>query len=135
MEQQPESSNMKVLVVASAILALAAAQYLPNSGWGYSGYPHGAGYWNGAAAYRGYAAAPYAAYAAAPYAGYGYAAAPAAASSQYHAQNELGGYNYGYTDGLSTKHESKNAFGATIGSYSYLDSNNKVQTVNYVADA
>merc|ERR1712212_159488 len=138
---EPASSIMKVLVVVSAVLAVAAAQYLPFSGYGYSGYPYHAGYFNGAYNYN--LATPYTAYTTAPYTTTPYAygafpyathAAPAVASSQYHAQNELGGYNYGYADGLSTKHESKNAYGGTVGSYSYVDSNNKVQTVNYVAD-
>ena len=133
-------------VFVSAVLAAAAAQYLPFSGYGYSGFPYAAGYGLAAPHYTTYNAAPYH-YAPAQYTAYnaaplGYApyttyaaAAPAAVSSQYHAQNELGGYTYGYADGLSTKSESKNAYGGTVGSYTYLDANNKVQTVSYVADA
>ena len=131
----------------SAVLAAAAAQYLPYAGYGYSGFPYAAGYSLAAPHYTTYNAAPfnyapahYSTYNAAPftynaYAPYTAYAAPAAVSSQYHAQNELGGYNYGYADGLSTKSETKNALGATVGQYSYLDANGKVQTVSYVADA
>ncbi|XP_035787283.1 cuticle protein 19.8-like [Anopheles albimanus] len=72
-----------------------------------------------------------------------YAAAPAAAyllpaaevSSQYHAQDELGQYSYGYSGGLSAKAESKSFDGITRGSYSYLDAENKLQTVAYTADS
>ena len=127
----------------SAVLAVAAAQYLPFHGYGYSGFPYAAGY-SLAAPYTTYNAAPFAyaanhytTYNAAPYsyAPYTAYAAPAAVSSQYHAQNELGGYTYGYADGLSAKSESKNALGATVGSYSYVDAHGKTQTVSYVSDA
>ena len=133
-------------MVLSAVLAAAAAQYLPYAGYGYgySGFPYAAGYGFSAPQYTTYNAAPfayaptaYSGYSAAPlnYAPYTTYAAPAAVSSQYHAQNELGGYSYGYADGLSTKSESKNALGGTVGSYSYVDANGKTQTVSYVADA
>ncbi|XP_058066634.1 cuticle protein 19.8-like [Anopheles bellator] len=73
-----------------------------------------------------------------------YAAAPttylaslpaAEVSSQYHAQDELGQYSYGYNGGLSAKAESKSLDGITRGSYSYVDAENKLQTVAYTADA
>ncbi|KAL9700540.1 hypothetical protein quinque_003981 [Culex quinquefasciatus] len=72
---------------------------------------------------------------------YGYApaatyyAAPAELSSQYHAQDSLGQYSYGYNGGLSAKAETKSFDGVTRGSYSYLDAENKLQTVSYTADA
>ncbi|XP_052872530.1 cuticle protein 19.8-like [Anopheles cruzii] len=56
-------------------------------------------------------------------------------SSQYHAQDELGQYSYGYNGGLSAKAESKSLDGITRGSYSYVDPENKLQTVAYTADA
>jgi hypothetical protein len=59
----------------------------------------------------------------------------AASGSQYHAQDELGQYNYGYSDLNSAKQEVKTADGVVRGSYSYLDSDGLVQTVNYIADA
>jgi len=62
------------------------------------------------------------------------AIAPAVTSSQYHAQDELGQYSYGYAGGPSAKSESKDAFGNVRGSYSYIDGNGLTQTVNYVAD-
>ncbi|KAJ8868694.1 hypothetical protein PR048_030233 [Dryococelus australis] len=55
-------------------------------------------------------------------------------SSQYHAQDELGQYSYGYAGGPSAKHETRTLDGVTRGSYSYIDANGIVQTVNYVAD-
>lgn len=57
------------------------------------------------------------------------------ASSQYHAQSGLGDYAYGYSGGPSAKSEVKTLDGITQGSYSYVDAENKLQTVNYVADA
>jgi len=69
---------------------------------------------------------------------YAYApVAPAtdAANSQYHAQDDFGQFNYGYSNPLSTKQELKTADGVTRGSYSYVDANGVVQTVNYLSDA
>ncbi|XP_037074022.1 uncharacterized protein LOC119095267 [Pollicipes pollicipes] len=110
---------MKVLVALSAVLALGAAQYSP------VGYP-----------YYGYSPVSY--YAAGAYNHYAptvYSAAPAATvSSQYHAQDELGQFNYGYAGGPSAKNEFRRFDGATVGSYSYIDANGKVQTVSYTAD-
>merc|ERR1712184_235071 len=57
------------------------------------------------------------------------------ANSQYHAQDDLEQYNYGYSNPLSTKQELKTADGVTRGSYSYVDANGLVQTVNYLSDA
>lgn len=57
-----------------------------------------------------------------------------AAHSQYHAQDELGQYSYGYTGGPSSKHEARTADGITRGGYSYIDSNGIVQSVSYVSD-
>merc|ERR1712012_592290 len=97
--------------------------------------------------------APEVSYAYLPYASnYGYsvpAAAPVVASapvvaaptpvdatnSQYHAQDDFGQYNYGYSDPNSVKQEVKTADGVTRGSYSYVDANGIVQTVNYISDA
>ena len=55
--------------------------------------------------------------------------------SQYHAQDEIGQYNYGYATADSTKSEIKTADGIVQGSYSYVDANGIVQTTNYVSDA
>merc|ERR1712088_572848 len=97
--------------------------------------------------------APEVSYAYLPYASnYGYsvpavAPAPVAApvvaaatpvdvtNSQYHAQDDFGQYNYGYSDPNSVKQEVKTADGVTRGSYSYVDANGIVQTVNYISDA
>jgi hypothetical protein len=57
------------------------------------------------------------------------------AVSQWHAQDDLGQYSYGYSGGPSAKTEVKTIDGVTSGSYSYVDAENKLQTVNYVADA
>lgn len=53
---------------------------------------------------------------------------------QYHAQDEFGQYSYGYSEPLSSKKEVKTLDGVTRGSYSYIDAENKLQTVDYVAD-
>merc|ERR1712027_15468 len=58
-----------------------------------------------------------------------------AANSQYHAQDDLGQYNYGFSNPTQTKQELKTADGVTRGSYSYVDANGLVQTVNYISDA
>lgn len=43
-------------------------------------------------------------------------------------------YRYGYSDPLSTKHESKSHDGSLHGGYSYVDAHGHVQSVKYVAD-
>merc|ERR1719216_383049 len=55
-------------------------------------------------------------------------------SSQFHAQDNFGNYNYGYADPNSAKQEIKAPDGTVQGSYSYVDANGVVQTVNYIAD-
>jgi len=55
-------------------------------------------------------------------------------ATQYHAQDELGQYSYGYAGGPSSKAESKTADGVVRGAYSYIDGHGLVQSVNYVAD-
>merc|ERR1711950_106543 len=105
------------------------------AGYPYAGYPY-AGY--------GYAGLPYAAHAT-------YAAAPAVAApvapvtyaapiapfvgSQYHAQDEFGNLNYGYSNLNSAKSEAGNTYGGVNGGYSYVDANGVLQQVQYVADA
>jgi len=56
-------------------------------------------------------------------------------SSQYHSQDNLGQYSYGYTtaDG-QTKVESKAADGTVSGQYSYFDPEGKKIELTYVAD-
>jgi len=61
--------------------------------------------------------------------------APQAAGYQYHSQDDFGQYSFGYQDGNSGKQEIKTADGVVRGSYSYVDSDGIVQTVNYIADA
>lgn len=57
-----------------------------------------------------------------------------AISTQYQAHDGLGGYSYGYSDPLSTKHESKTHDGSLHGGYSYVDAHGHVQSVKYIAD-
>lgn len=61
--------------------------------------------------------------------------ATAPITSQYHSQDELGQYSYGYNGGLSAKSETKSLDGITRGAYSYLDAEGKLQSVEYTADA
>jgi len=73
------------------------------------------------------------------YPGYPYAAAPAAyapytTGSQFHAQDEFGNLNYGYTNINSVKQEVGNAYGGVSGGYSYVDANGQLQRVEYIAD-
>merc|ERR1712061_749891 len=68
----------------------------------------------------------------------GYNALPvveAAPSSQYHAQDDAGQYNYGFSSQDQTKSEIKTADGVTRGAYSYVDANGIVQFVQYISDA
>lgn len=55
--------------------------------------------------------------------------------SQYHSQDTLGQYSYGYNGGQSAKVESKSIDGITRGSYSYVDAEGRLQTVEYTADS
>ncbi|XP_063585201.1 larval/pupal cuticle protein H1C-like [Penaeus indicus] len=54
--------------------------------------------------------------------------------SQYHAQDELGQYSFGYNAGDSARQESRDAYGNVRGSFSYVDSYGNVQSQHYVAD-
>ena len=47
----------------------------------------------------------------------------------------LGDYNYGYATPTSSKQEFRSPDGVVQGTYSYVDANGVVQTVNYVSDA
>merc|ERR1712241_641478 len=62
-------------------------------------------------------------------------AAPAPTHSRFHGQDELGGYNYGYATADSSKQEFRTPDGIVQGTYSYVDANGVLQTVNYVSDA
>merc|ERR1711981_1055463 len=55
-------------------------------------------------------------------------------SSQFHAGDEFGNSQYGYSNLNSAKHEVGNAFGQKSGSYQYVDPAGNLQTVSYVAD-
>ena len=50
-------------------------------------------------------------------------------------QGVLGDYNYGYATPTSSKQEFRSPDGVVQGTYSYVDANGVVQTVNYVSDA
>merc|ERR1712168_1093977 len=70
------------------------------------------------------------------------AAAPAAIAplpiapltQQFHSQDEFGNTGYGYTNINSAKHEVGHPLVGVSGGYSFLDANNELQTVSYVAD-
>merc|ERR1711990_1170950 len=120
--------------VAVAPVAAAAPVIAPEVSYAYLPYASNYGY-----SVPAVAPAPVAAPVAAP----AVASAPVAAAatpvdatnSQYHAQDDFGQYNYGYSDPNSVKQEVKTADGVTRGSYSYVDANGIVQTVNYISDA
>lgn len=61
--------------------------------------------------------------------------APVPVTNQWHSQDALGQYSYGYSGDSSAKTEVKTLDGITSGSYSYIDPENKLQTVNYISDA
>lgn len=62
-------------------------------------------------------------------------AAPVIHSSQYHAQDEFGSVEYGYSNINSAKKESRDHYGNVAGAYSYVDATGLPKTVSYVADA
>ncbi|XP_071536851.1 uncharacterized protein [Panulirus ornatus] len=132
--------NMNALTVLLAVVASCNAGSLYGYPGLYGGYP---GFYGQYPYGVGHAALPYGVgHAALPYgvghAGYPltYGAAPyAPVQSQYHAQDELGQYSYGYAGGPSARSETRDAFGVVRGSYNYIDSEGKVQTQHYVADA
>ncbi|XP_037778361.1 proteoglycan 4-like [Penaeus monodon] len=55
--------------------------------------------------------------------------------SQYHAQDELGQYSFGYYNSQSSRAETRDATGTVRGAFSYVDPNGQVQTQHYVADS
>merc|ERR1712047_150415 len=123
-----------VAVAPAPVTAAASPVIAPEVSYAYLPYASNYGYSVPAAA-----PAPVAAPVAAPVV----ASAPVVAAatpvdttnSQYHAQDDFGQYNYGYSDPNSVKQEVKTADGVTRGSYSYVDANGIVQTVNYISDA
>merc|ERR1719273_722862 len=124
---------MKLLVALSTLLAVSLAEDakvvaapLPYyAGYAYAGLPY-------AAAHVTYAAPAVAA----PVAPVTYAAPIAPyVGSQYHAQDEFGNLNYGYSNLNSAKAEAGNTYGGVNGGYSYVDANGVLQQVQYVADA
>merc|ERR1712123_231608 len=147
------SHNMKLLVALSALLSLCLAadeaKVVSYSGYPYSAYHYAAypntytGYPYGYAASAVAAPAPFVAPAsiaasavAAPVASYSAYApyAPYTAGSQFHAQDEFGNLNYGYTNLNSVKQEVGNTYGGVSGGYSYVDANGELQQVQYIAD-
>lgn len=64
-----------------------------------------------------------------------YTAAASPLLSQYHSQDELGQYAYGYNGLTSAKQETKTLDGITRGSYSFYDAEGLLQTVQYTADS
>merc|ERR1712045_988228 len=135
----PNNIAMKLLVALSTLLAVCLAEDAkvvaaplpyyagyPYAGYGYAGLPY-------AAAPVTYAAAPAVA---APVAPVTYAAPIAPfVGSQFHAQDEFGNLNYGYSNLNSAKAEAGNTYGGVHGGYSYVDANGVLQQVQYVADA
>merc|ERR1719378_919336 len=146
---------MKLAVIISTLVAaglaeeakvvaapLAYAGY-PYASYGYAGLPYAAAGYAVAAPAKvealpavTYAAAP--AVAPAPAVAYAAAApvvaAPYTAGSQFHAQDEFGNLNYGYSNINSVKQEVGNTYGGVSGGYSYVDAAGKLQQVQYIAD-
>merc|ERR1711971_911468 len=120
-------------VVQQQAYAAAAPVVAPQVSYAYLPYATNYGYNLPSTPYT-VAAAPALVEAAAP----AVVAAPTAvdgANSQFHAQDDLGQYNYGFAHPTQTKQEVKTADGVTRGGYSYIDANGIVQTVNYISDA
>merc|ERR1712243_387637 len=128
-KHQPNTHRMKAFVAAVATLAASAnSEVLVNP-------------------YLGGLAHPGLAYAGVPVttveAPATIAAAPAAAiaplpvaplTQQFHSQDEFGNTGYGYTNINSAKHEVGHPLVGVSGGYTFLDANNEIQTVSYIAD-
>merc|ERR1712038_269383 len=147
-----------LLVVASSLLAATSAEAVRSpliySGYQpYQPYQHYYQPYHGYRGYRGYHGYNYSPYYSSPYTAQtmmAYRAAPATApvtapatapaaapytvGSQFHAQDEFGNLNYGYTNINSAKQEVGNTYGGVQGAYSYVDANGELQRVEYVAD-
>ncbi|XP_066973385.1 uncharacterized protein [Macrobrachium rosenbergii] len=59
---------------------------------------------------------------------------PTVLKTQYHSQDLLGQYAFGYVGDATIAHEVRTRDGAVRGSYTYLDANGELQTANYIAD-
>merc|ERR1719187_2969575 len=134
---------LKVITLA-AVAACGSTSLVGYNGLNYYGYNGHYGYpglhgYTAAAAPVGYTAAAAAApvaYPAAVAPAYNHYAAPVApVQTQYHSQDELGQYSFGYAGGPSNRAETRDAYGNVRGSYTYIDSNGQPQTQHYVADA
>merc|ERR1712215_161442 len=120
--RSPVRTDMKLLVAISALLALCLADDakvvtapLPYAGYGYAGYPYAAPVAAAPVASVTYAAPAVAPVAAAPIAPYAAPIAPYNVGSQFHAQDEFGNLNYGYSNINSAKEEVGNTYGGVSG--------------------
>merc|ERR1711931_11827 len=142
-KHQPNTHRMKAFVAAVATLAASAnSEVLVNPYLGGLAHP---GLAHPGLAHPGFAH-PGLAYAGVPVATVEapatIAAAPAAIAplpvapltQQFHSQDEFGNTGYGYTNINSAKHEIGHPLVGVSGGYSFVDANNELQTVSYVAD-
>merc|ERR1712106_1007633 len=127
--------NMNSLIVIGFCALSANAQFFsgvhPYSAYN-PNFLHSGAFSHAVAAPISYAAAPvsYTTAAVAPA-----FVAPTTRTSQYHAQDDFGQYNFGYAGGPSSRNEVRDVFGGVRGSYNYIDANGEIQTTSYVADA
>merc|ERR1711872_546648 len=142
-KHQPNTLRMKAFVAAVATLAASAnSEVLVNPYLGGLAHP---GLAHPGLAHPGFAH-PGLAYAGVPVATVEapatIAAGPAAIAplpvapltQQFHSQDEFGNTGYGYTNINSAKHEVGHPLVGVSGGYSFVDANNELQTVSYVAD-
>merc|ERR1712001_39634 len=133
-----------LLAVVSSILATSSGEAV-RTALLYPGYHHYQPYqqyYQPHHGYRGYFGYNYSPYYSLPYTAQTMMAyrapapapAPYTAGSQFHAQDELGNLNYGYSNINSAKQEVGNTYGGVQGAYSYVDANGDLQRVEYVAD-
>merc|ERR1712168_1102523 len=137
-KHQPNTLRMKAFVAAVATLAASAnSEVLVNpylGGLAHPGLAH-PGFAHPGLAYAGVPVATVEAPAT-------IAAAPAAIAplpvapltQQFHSQDEFGNTGYGYTNINSAKHEVGHPLVGVSGGYSFVDANNELQTVSYIAD-
>merc|ERR1711872_1020864 len=137
-KHHPNTLRMKAFVTAVATLAASAnSEVLVNpylGGLAHTGLAH-PGFAHPGLAYAGVPVATVEAPAT-------IAAGPAAIAplpvapltQQFHSQDEFGNTGYGYININSAKHEVGHPLVGVSGGYTFVDANNELQTVSYVAD-
>merc|ERR1712142_1085745 len=118
--------NMNALIVIGLCALGANAQFISGAQPYYNNLLHSGAF---SAGVYGINPLPYTTAAVAP------VPAPSPTLTKFHAQDELGQYNFGHYGGPSSRNEVRDAFGVVRGQVNYIDADGIVQQQNYIADA